>query len=227
MDNLDLFFKQFNIKPNNREIYVNAFTHSSFNVDLNNSHRDYQRLEFIGDSFLGFIVASLVYKLHPELEEGYMTKVRAYLVQTKSLYSKALEKGYEKYVRAGNSLTLEQVTQSKHILEDIFEAVIGAVYIDQGFEFASKFVSNFFYDDVKNFDFSNINDYKSILQEAMQAEFRESVVYNVVSEKGPPNDRTFVIEAVYNGQVLGYGTGKSKKDAEQLAAKEALSKVAK
>lgn len=227
MKNLEPFFKKFNIKPNNKEIYLMAFTHSSVNADDKKNHRDYQRLEFIGDSFLGFVVACLLYKIHPEMEEGTMTKARSFLVQSLSLSKKALENNYDKFIRSGNSLQAGQAAKSKHIMEDIFESVIGAVYIDQGFEFAEKFVTDFFYNDVKNFKLSSITDYKSILQEAMQAEYRESVVYNVVSQKGPPHDRTFIIEAVFNDQILGVGVGKSKKDAEQLAAKEALSKVAK
>jgi len=227
MDNLDAFFKDFNIIPRNRELYVMAFTHSSFNSDAKTSHHDYERLEFMGDSVLGFVVASLIYKHHPEMNEGIMTKTRSYLVQSISLANKAKECGYENYIRAGHSLSQNEAKNNQHILEDVFEAVIGAIYLDQGIEFATKFITKMFENDVVAFKTNELTDYKSILQEAMQAEYRESVVYKLISEKGPPHDRTFVVEVIFSDQSLGVGSGKSKKEAEQNAAKDALSKVAK
>lgn len=227
MKSLDEFYKNFNIKPNKKELFEMAFTHSSFNSDAKTHHHDYERLEFIGDSVLGFVVASLIYKYHPEMNEGVMTKTRSTLVQTKSLSKKAKDYHYDEFIRIGHSLTKDQIIKNNHILEDIFEAVIGAIYIDQGINFAINFVTNMFKEDVVNFVPSEVEDYKSKLQEAMQAEFRESVVYKLMSEKGPPHHRFFTFEVSFNGQTLGYGSGHSKKEAEQQAAKDALSKVAK
>ncbi len=227
MKNLYDFLKSFGINPKNIELYEMAFTHSSFNSDARTRHHDYERLEFMGDSVLGFVIASLIYNYHPEMNEGAMTKARSTLVQTASLAKKAREYHYDEYIRAGHSLTKEQALKNDHILEDIFEAVLGAIYVDQGIEIATKYVVNMFEDDVKKFTPTEVKDYKSLLQEAMQAEYRESVTYKVISEKGPPHDRTFEVEVYFNGQALGSGVGKSKKDAEKMAAKNALSKVAK
>ncbi len=227
MENLVKFLKSFGINPKNIELYEMAFTHSSFNSDAKTHHHDYERLEFMGDSVLGFVVASLIYNYHPEMNEGSMTKARSTLVQTASLAKKAREYHYDEYIRAGHSLTKEQALKNDHILEDIFEAVLGAIYLDQGIQIAFKYVVNMFENDVKNFQPTEVKDYKSRLQEAMQAEYRESVTYKVISEKGPPHDRTFEVEVYFNSQALGTGIGKSKKEAEQKAAQDALNKVAK
>ena len=227
MLNIDEFFTRFGIIPKNKDLYIMAFTHSSFNSDANTHHHDYERLEFMGDSVLGFVVASLIYKHHPEMNEGMMTRTRSTLVQSISLANKAKEYHYDDFIRAGRSLAENEAQHNQHILEDVFEAVIGAIYFDQGIDFVTKYIVNMFENDVVNFKPSEIQDFKSILQEAMQAEYRESVVYKLLSEKGPPHDRTFVVEVTFNDQVLGSGIGKSKKEAEQKAAQDALSKVAK
>ena len=224
--NLDQFFKKFNITPKNRELFEMAFTHSSFNSDAKTTHHDYERLEFIGDSVLGFVVASLIYKYHPEMKEGEMTRTRSSLVQSNSLAKYAINLGYNEYIRAGHSLSLEEASKNHNILEDVFEAVIGALYLDQGIEFCIKFITKIFKDDVINFKIDDFKDYKSILQEAMQAEYRESVTYRVIREMGPPHDKTFEVEVLFNNCILGKGSGKSKKEAEQNAASDALKKKA-
>lgn len=203
-----------------------AFTHSSFNSDAKTTHHDYERLEFIGDSVLGFVVASLIYKYHPEMKEGEMTRTRSSLVQSNSLAKYAINLGYNEYIRAGHSLSLEEASKNHNILEDVFEAVIGALYLDQGIEFCIKFITKIFKDDVINFKIDDFKDYKSLLQEAMQAEYRESVTYRVVREMGPPHDKTFEVEVLFNNCILGKGSGKSKKEAEQNAASDALKKKA-
>ena len=177
--NLDQFFKKFNITPKNRELFEMAFTHSSFNSDAKTTHHDYERLEFIGDSVLGFVVASLIYKYHPEMKEGEMTRTRSSLVQSNSLAKYAINLGYNEYIRAGHSLSLEEASKNHNILEDVFEAVIGALYLDQGIEFCIKLITKIFKDDVINFKIDDFKDYKSLLQEAMQAEYRESVTYKI------------------------------------------------
>ena len=224
--NLDQFFKKFNITPKNRELFEMAFTHSSFNSDAKTTHHDYERLEFIGDSVLGFVVASLIYKYHPEMKEGEMTRTRSSLVQSNSLAKYAINLGYNEYIRAGHSLSLEEASKNHNILEDVFEAVIGALYLDQGIEFCIKFITKIFKDDVINFKIDDFKDYKSLLQEAMQAEYRESVTYRVIREMGPPHDKTFEVEVLFNNCILGKGRGKSKKEAEQNAASDALKKKA-
>lgn len=226
MEELSSFFNKFNIKPNNKELYELAFTHSSFNSDAKTSHHDYERLEFLGDSVLDFVIATELFKEYPTMREGDLTKAKSLLVQSKSLASLARKNDFIKYIRIGHSLNTSDVLNNNSILEDVFEAVIGATFLDQGIEFTTKMISSIFNDEVKNFDFNELRDYKSILQEAMQAEYRESVVYKVIDEKGPPHSRTFYVEVLFNNIILGKGEGKSKKEAEQEAAKDALSKKA-
>lgn len=223
---INIFLNKFNIKTKNKELYERAFTHSSFNSDAKTHHHDYERLEFMGDSVLGFVVASLIFKHHPEMEEGEMTRMKSTLVQSMSLAKFAKELGYDEFIRAGHSLSFEEASKNHNILEDVFEAVIGAMYIDQGIEFCIKFITKVFENEVINFKSDDYKDYKSALQEAMQAEYRESVVYKTLEEIGPPHDRTFKVAVTFNDIVLGVGVGKSKKEAAQKAAKDALSKKA-
>ena len=223
---INIFLDKFNIKTKNKELYERAFTHSSFNSDAKTHHHDYERLEFMGDSVLGFVVASLIFKHHPEMEEGDMTRMKSTLVQSMSLAKFAKELGYDEFIRAGHSLSFEEASKNHNILEDVFEAVIGAMYIDQGIEFCIQFITKVFENEVINFKSDDYKDYKSLLQEAMQAEYRESVVYKTLEENGPPHDRTFKVAVTFNDIVLGVGVGKSKKEAAQRAAKDALSKKA-
>ena len=226
MKSIDEFLKKYGIETNNKNLYEMAFTHSSFNSDAKTHHHDYERLEFIGDSVLGFVIATLLFKEHSNMLEGALTKARSYLVQSEYLANLARKEGYPEYIRAGKSLSSNDIVNNQSILEDVFEAVIGAVYLDKGIFFAQKFIKNIYKDEIKKFTLDEIKDYKSILQEAMQAEYRESVNYKIVFEKGPPHNRTFFAEVSFNGIVLGRGEGKSKKIAEQEAAKDALSKKA-
>ena len=227
MEDLIQFFKKFHIKIKNVELYEMAFTHSSFNSEAKTHHHDYERLEFMGDSVLGFVVASLLYNYHPELREGDLTKAKASLVQTKSLAEYARKLNYQHYIRAGHSIPSQELLKNNSILEDIFEAVIGAIYLDQGIKVATQFITSIFLEDVINFKMEDIKDYKSMLQEMIQCEHRESVSYKTVSEKGPPHDKTFFVEVYFNNICLGKGVGKSKKEAEQSAACDALRKTVK
>ena len=226
MKSIDEFLKKYGIETNNKNLYEMAFTHSSFNSDAKTHHHDYERLEFIGDSVLGFVIATLLFKEHSNMLEGALTKARSYLVQSEYLANLARKEGYPEFIRAGKSLSSNDIVNNQSILEDVFEAVIGAVYLDKGIFFAQKFIKNIYKDEIKKFTLDEIKDYKSILQEAMQAEYRESVNYKIVFEKGPPHNRTFFAEVSFNGIVLGRGEGKSKKIAEQEAARDALSKKA-
>lgn len=224
MNSLDEFFKSLNIKPKNLSLYERAFTHSSFNFDAKTDHKDYERLEFIGDSVIGFVVADLAYNLHKELSQGEMTKMRSTLVQSQNLNKLAKNYHLERYIKVGNSLKNQDLSKMTHLLEDVFEAVIGAMYLDQGLRTTYGIVKKIFYPEVKNFNFSMLHDYKSQLQEEIQAENREAVEYVVVKESGPSHDKTFEVEVRLENITLGKGVGKSKKEAEQLAAKDALSK---
>ena len=219
-----LFFKEKNINPKDESVYDLALTHPSCNNEKNTKHEDYERLEFIGDSVIGFVTADIIFKTHPNLDQGVMSKLRSHLVCSKSLAALAREIGLYNYINIGHSITQEQLEKSDKILEDVFEAITGAIYLDQGLEVASAYLHSFFEPKIKAFSPDDIIDPKTKLQEDIQAEYRDSVKYTLEDEFGPAHDRTFIVSVSFNNIVLGRGMGKSKKAAEEAAARDALSK---
>lgn len=216
--------RSFDINPGDISYYELAFTHPSCNSDMNTKHQDYERLEFVGDSVIGFVSADLIFKLHPEMDQGYMSKLRSYLVCSKSLANYSRKYHIDDYIRIGHSISREQLSKSDKILEDVFEAFIGALYLDQDIGVTYRIIEQILYEDIKQTKIDDIIDAKTRLQEEIQSEYREAVRYELIDEFGPPHDRTFVSQVVFNGLILGKGQGKSKKAAEEAAAKDALSK---
>ena len=214
----------FDVNPGDISYYELAFTHPSCNSDMNTKPQDYERLEFVGDSVIGFVSADLIFKLHPEMDQGYMSKLRSYLVCSKSLANYSRKYHIDDYIRIGHSITREQLAKSDKILEDVFEAFIGALYLDQDIGVTYRIIEQILYEDIKQTKIDDIIDAKTRLQEEIQSEYREAVRYELIDEFGPPHDRTFVSQVVFNGLILGKGQGKSKKAAEEAAAKDALSK---
>lgn len=213
-------FKKLNFNPTNVNLYYQAFTHTSFSNE-NPSFVSYERLEFLGDAILEFIISEYLYK-ERHLEEGVMTKMRARYVCEAALATYARDLKFEDDIKLGTGES--EVGPNDTIMADVFEAFIAATYLDMGLDFTKKMVLDIIVKYIdKNVDF--LHDYKSKLQELVQTG-RKSVVYEVISETGPSHNKTFVIQAVVDGIVLGTGTGNSKKSAEQKAAKEALTKQA-
>lgn len=224
MNDFNEYLAKFNIKGNNQELYALALTHPSYNVNTNSKFMDYERLEFMGDAVLGFVAADLIYKHYPLMDQGLMTKLRINLVRSESLAKYARKVELADYIRTGQSVSRHQLNQSNKILEDVFEAVIGALYLDLGMEVAYNYISFFLKEDILNTNEDDLTDAKTKLQEEMQAEHRDSVTYRLVDSYGPAHDKTFVVEVLFNDVVLASGKGKSKKAAEEAAAKEALKK---
>ena len=224
MRNINELFKIINVQPKNVQIYELALTHSSFNADANTKHNDNERLEYMGDAVLDYVSADLIFNEFGEMEPGNMSKLRSFLVNTKSLSNYARKIDLADFIKTGHSISQKQVNQSDKILEDCFEALIGAIYIDQGIKFTFNFIKNMLHDDLLTYGQEDLTDYKSMLQEEMQAEHRESVHYVVTDMSGPAHDRMYTVNAMFNEIILASGTGKSKKAAEQDAAKNALKK---
>ena len=200
-----------------------ALTHSSYANEHKSQHIKYnERLEFLGDSVLSIVVSDYIYKNCPELPEGELTKLRASLVCEKSLYV------FAKYIDLGKYLILSKGernnggTDRPSILSDAFEALIAAIYIDGGIAPASKHILNFVIPAIKNSKKKKINDYKTTLQEIIQKNPGEKLEYVLVRESGPDHNKHFVVEVHLNSNVIGKGGGRSKKEAEQQAAREAL-----
>ena len=214
-------FKTLNFNPTNVNLYYEAFTHTSYSNE-NPSFVSYERLEFLGDAILEFIISEYLYK-ERQLPEGVMTRTRARYVCEEALATYAKDLKFESDIKLGGSEL--ETGPNDTILADVFEAFIAACYLDQGLDFTKQMVLEIVtkYID-RNVDF--LHDYKSTLQELVQTD-KKSVTYEIISESGPSHDKTFVCQVKVDGVVLGKGTGNSKKHAEQEAAKVALSKQAK
>ena len=214
-------FKTLGFSPTNVNLYYEAFTHTSYSNE-NSSFESYERLEFLGDAILEFIVSEYLFK-ERHLEEGSMTKMRARYVCEEALATYARDLKFENDIKLGGCEA--EVGPNDTILADVFEAFIAATYLDMGLDFTKELVLNIITKYInKNVDF--LHDYKSTLQELVQTD-KKSVIYEVVSETGPAHNKTFVCQVKVDGIILGKGEGNSKKQAEQRAAKEALTKQAK
>lgn len=214
--------EELNVTPNNMSLFETAFTHSSF-CNENKDTESYERLEFLGDKVLDFIVSEYLY-LNRHLFEGEMTKLRASHVCEDALSEYSLNSHFDKYLRLGKGEELTGGRHKKAILADAFEAFIGALYIDQGIEKTKEFVMNTVIKSI-NKNEELFNDYKSVLQEMVQTS-KKSLEYVVVREEGPSHDKEFEVNVIVENIVYGTGVGKTKKEAEQNAAKDALSKKA-
>lgn len=197
-----------------------ALTHSSYANEAHQNGGDNERLEFLGDSVLGFITADYLFSHHKNFPEGELTKLRAYAVCEKSLFSFAKEIDLGKYLLLGKGEEHTGGRTRPSLLSDAFEAVIAAIYLDGGLEEAKRFVLRFVVPCVESKP--TFRDYKTMLQEVVQQNQGETLEYVLVSETGPDHDKHFAVEVHLNSNVIGHGVGGSKKKAEQNAAKEAL-----
>ena len=206
----------FHIQTKNIELYKAAFTHTSYSNEFPDCD-NYERLEFLGDAVLEIIISEYLYK-EKHIDEGTMTKMRASYVCELACATYAKDLHFQDFIRLGSG----ESEANETILADVFEAFIGACYLDQGFDFTKKLVMDIILPYIdKKIDF--LHDYKSELQELVQT-IKKSVVYEVVDEQGPAHNKTFTSVVIVDGIVMGTGKGSSKKAAEQMAAKEALSK---
>lgn len=197
-----------------------ALTHSSYA----NEHRcqSNERLEFLGDSILGMVVAAYLYRLYPDMPEGKMTRLRAELVCEQSLHRVAARLGFGENLRLGKGEELSGGRERASILADCVEAVIAALYLDGGFDTARAFIMEHILSNLEQPDFAYGSDYKTELQELVQQKPNQSLSYTMVAESGPDHRKTFTAEVRLNGAVLGSGEGRTKKEAEQNAACVAL-----
>ena len=213
------FLDKYNIKINNGKLLDTALTHSSYS----NEHEsdNYERLEFLGDAVLQVIVSEYLYK-NTSLAEGLMSKTRASYVCEKALYEYAKVVGFIPYIKVGHG---QQGNVNETIVADVFEAILGAIYLDQGFGAAHKYINEIVIPYIEE-GYQFFDDYKTVLQEMVQTD-KKSVEYRLVKEEGPAHDKTFEVDVVIDDIVYGHGKGKSKKEAEQKAAYDAYSKCAK
>jgi len=207
---------------NDPSLLIKALTHSSYaNEGVGRSNSNNERLEFLGDSLLGMSVAMLIFNSKPELSEGQMTKLRAELVCERSLAGIAHDLDLGEYIFLGRGEKNTGGQKRPSILSDAFEAILAAIFLDGGYEPVEQLVSSIFSPGIKD-PSKGFTDHKTMLQESIQGKPGQSLVYEITSEQGPDHDKFFTIEVKLNGTAIGTGTGKSKKGAEQEAAKAAL-----
>ncbi len=213
--------KKINYEFKNRKYLNEALTHSSFANERQNGYKSNERMEFLGDAVLSIISARYLFEKYPDMPEGELSKLRSSLVCTESLSDFAKQIDLGSYLYLGKSEVLNNGQERPSILENAFEALIAAIYLDGGFSAANEFVLSFL---TKALETHHINfkDYKTTLQEIVQQNPLERVNYVLVGESGPDHDKRFEVEVHLNSNVIGRGIGKSKKSAEQEAAKEAL-----
>ncbi|MBS1473352.1 ribonuclease III [Massiliimalia massiliensis] len=216
------FEKMIQYHYHNKSWMKEALTHPSYANEGKKHLKNNQRLEFLGDSVLSIIVAQHLFEHYTHLPEGELTKLRASLVCEKSLHQFALKINLGEYLILGKGEEMTGGRERPSILADAFEAVIASIYLDSGLDEARNFVLRFIPEklDVKKITY--VSDYKTALQEIIQKNREEKIEYVLVEEKGPDHNKTFMVEVHLNSNVIGTGIGRSKKQAEQIAAKEAL-----
>lgn len=206
----------------NPELFRLALRHRSASED--SVAHSYERLEFYGDAVLGLIIAQYLYEHHPDWDQGLMSKARSSVVQEAPLAERAQNLGLDKLLELGPGEESTGGRQRPSILCDVLEAVIGAIYIESGLEKARWFVLEQLDPYLLQVNAGDVspNDFKSRLQEVAQALWRKTPTYRVVDENGAAHDKRFTVHVIFDGEVMGEGHGRSKKEAEQSAAKDAL-----
>ena len=216
---------KYNIKYKNIDLYYEAFTHPTFK----NEHKlsfDYERLEFLGDAILDFLVGEFIYKTK-HIQEGDMTKLRARFVCEQANKDYTEELNLHSCLMVGNGARKQGEDKKASVLGNLFESFLAALYLDLGLDEVRKILQIIVFPKIVTNEMEFLVDYKSKLQEYIQAESRKGVEYVLISETGPAHDKTFEMEVIHDGVKLGRGIGKTKKDAEQHAAKDALDILAK
>ena len=213
------FLDKYGIDVNKVSNIEVALTHSSYSNEHN--VENYERLEFLGDAVLELIMSEYFYN-KTNYKEGEMTKTRSRYVCEHALYEYAKAVGFIPYIKVGNG-QIHDVNET--IIADVFEAILGAIFIDYGYEVSKKYILSIITPFIER-GVKFYSDYKSLLQELVQTD-KKSLEYKLISESGPAHDKTYKVEVIINDMVFGVGTGKSKKEAEQKAAFDAYKKSVK
>ncbi|GHT15290.1 ribonuclease 3 [Endomicrobiia bacterium] len=218
--NWEKFQKIIEYKFGDPKILATALTHKSYAAETVGENYN-RRMEFLGDSILSAIVAETLYLRYPRESEGKLSQFKAQIISAHNLSSWAREMDLGGCIYLGKSEDTKEARQRESLLCDVFEAVIGAIYLDGGFENAKKFVLRFL-NDQKEIE---ITDYKSRLQEILQSIYKELPEYKVIKESGPDHNKKFEVAVYIKSELLGKGSGNSKKEAQQFAAKQAMKNI--
>jgi len=225
--NISALEERINYVFKDKKTLLTAITHSSYANEKRARKLKYnERIEFLGDSVLGLAISEHLYKMYPELPEGELTVTRSKVVCESSLSRCAADIGLGELLLLGKGEELSGGRTKSSILSDAYEALIGALYIDGGFEVAKEFILKNMEGIIKSSVQGKLfTDYKTLLQEKIQQKGEQQITYTVVDEKGPDHNKIFITQIKINGVVCGQGSGRSKKESEQNAAKDALNKL--
>ena len=227
MKKLEVLLKDsFDITFADRNLLETAFTHTSYANEhrlLNISHNE--RLEFLGDAVLQLIISEYLFEKYPNKAEGDMSKQRSMIVREESLAGFSRFCTFDNYIKLGKGEEKSGGRNRDTILGDLFEAFLGALLLDKGVEKVSKFLYQVMIPQVEKGTFEQVMDYKTNLQELLQSQGDIIIDYQVISEEGPAHDKVFEVAVLSNEKTLSQGKGKSKKLAEQAAAKNALEQL--
>lgn len=223
-DNAIGFAQANQLRIDNMDVLVTSLTHPSYAQEQGMVENN-QRLEFLGDAVLNLVVAKNLYIAFPDQPEGVLTKIRAKVVCERYLVKFAQALSIGEYLILGRGEENSGGRNRNSILADAVEAVIGALFLDQGLEYTESFILKHMQKDIEGVADGDFYDFKSRLQELVQSSSRENVNYEILKESGPAHDRTFVAGVFFQSRLLAIGEGKTKKEAEQKAAEEALKDI--
>jgi ribonuclease-3 len=207
-----------------RSLLELAMTHESYANERRLPSGSNERLEFLGDAVVGLVVSRYLYERHPRLAEGRLAQMKAHLVSASYLAEQARQLDLGRFLRLGRGEATSTGRNRRNLLADAFEALVGALYLDGGMEAAQPFVLRHFREAVDRMEGLR-KDFKSLLQEHTQKHFKTLPLYEVMDESGPPHQRIFTVRVYFGDQILGEGTGRSKREAGQEAARQALEKL--
>jgi ribonuclease III len=219
---MDELFNKLGIHPKDLNLYNQAFSHSSYSNE-HKAKQDYERLEFLGDAILDLVVADYLYRNYDE-QEGEMTKIRASYVCENALFRYSTDLGLDNYLKFGHGEAKDN--HKKAIVADIFESLMGAIYMDLGYATVRQVVLKIIVPYIEDKNITFFSDYKSALQEYVQ-DLQQEITYKVINETGPAHEKEFTVEVTIDNIAYGTGIANSKKEAEQQAAKDALDKLSK
>jgi ribonuclease III len=214
-------------KFNDFGLLKQALTHSSHAHEKISAGNDNEQLEFLGDAVLGFLVSDFLFRAHPSLTEGQLSKLKGFFVSSANLVKYAEQLHLGSYLQLGKGEEKTGGRNKQALLVDALEAIIGAIYLDGGIEEARRLVLRFIEPQIEYVQESEhqLKDFKTALQEQLQARHLGRAEYLLAAESGPAHEKLFTVEVVVNGDSLAHGTGLTKKAAEQAAAREALERV--
>lgn len=216
--------ERINICFSKDELLIKALTHKSYaNEKRKEELKDNERLEFLGDSVLDLVVSEYIFNKYPNHPEGELAKIRSVVVSTTMLAEKAREISLGEHILLGKGEEQSGGRTRDSILADTFEAVVGSIYLDQGFNQARTFILDLLIPNINDVEMGDhIQDYKTLLQELIQKETNRRPLYEVINEEGPDHKKVFTVHVKIENRILGIGKGNSKKEAEQQAAQNAI-----